>query len=371
MLTAALCSLLVFQEPQPLPAAAQSAPAAVARNVDPPRLEIAPRGPVNLGSIGPQEARQQRYLFTNTSAAPIRLRLLDLSPGVTLSGPALQAPLPPKGSAELILQVDPTDWVGWQPRNVRLGTDDPRQGEYYLPIGMTVRPDLTVDDLKKSFGAVAPPESPQVTFRFQRETGAATRLKISSALPPYLLAEVDDIPGTAEGKPMAGGIRFLLRPSLMEAGLRAGLERITVATTAPLQPSFQLYLDWKLELPVRLEPARLVFLTAEETVKALTMAGRDGQTLRLEKAWIEGSGFRLEGPLPQRGAQVALRVKREAAAPAKAVLFLQLEGEETPLRIPLLYLPPPMDSNPPPVPPGGQAPPVPEGAVPSPGETRH
>jgi len=348
MLATALFPLLLLQEPPPsstalTPApttALTAAPNIAERKADAPRLDVFPKGRLDLGSLGPHEKRGQRYTFTNTSAAPIRLRVLDLSPGVTATGPALVGPIPPKGSAELILQVDPTDWVGWQPRNVRLGTDDPRQGEYYLPIGMTVRPDLSVDGLNKSFGAVAPHESPQVTFRFTRETGAATRLSITSALPPYLQAEAEDIPGSTEGKPLEGALRFTLRPQLVAPGMQAGLETITVETNAPLQPKFQLYLDWKLDLPVTLEPARLVFLAAEVATQTLTLEGKNGRTLSVEKAWIEGPGFSLEGPIPPAATKMVLRVRRDAVVSSKAVLFLRLKNEGSPLRIPLLYLPP-------------------------------
>jgi hypothetical protein len=346
MLPALLLSLSLVQ--QVVPSGGGTPLAAPQRKVASPRLAIEPAGRVNLGSVGPTEVRQQRYLFKNTSGTPISLRVLDLSPGVTVEGPALQGPIAPQGSAQLTLRVDPSEFVGWQPRNVKLGTDDPGQGEYFLPVGMTVRPDLTIDALKKSFGEVAAHESPQVVYRFRRETGEATKLWVSSPLPPYLEAEIDPPPaqprnaasGPAEERGSRGELRLTLRPAKVEPGMMAGLESITVESSAPHQPKFQLYLDWKLKLPVILSAPRLVFLNSGEWTRNLVLQGRDGKAVQVESARIEGEGFELSPPPAAPASRLELTVRRRAAAAAKAVLLLQLKGEPAPIRVPLSYLPP-------------------------------
>lgn len=346
MLTALLLTTLLSQH-APTPGGAPLAPPQ--RKVAPPRLTIEPAGRVNLGSTGPTEVRQQTYMFKNTSDAQISLRVLDLSPGVTVEGPALKGPIAPIGTAQLLLRVDPTEFVGWQARNVKLGTDDPGQGEYFLPVGMTVRPDLTVDKPKQSFGEVAAHESPQVAFRFRRETGQATKLWISSALPSYLEADIEPIPsleiraaaaaGTADQLGAVGAVKFTLRPSRIEPGMMAGLESITVESSAPMQPKFQFYLDWKLKLPVTLSAPRLVFLSAGEWTRSLVLESRDRKPIQLESARLEGEGFELTKPGPA-AARLELVVRRKATATAKAFLFLQLKGEPAPIRVPVSYLPP-------------------------------
>lgn len=352
MLTTLLLLCALAQQPL-LPGAAKPAPPP--RKVAPPRLAIEPAGRVNLGSIGPAEVRTQVYTLKNTSEGQIAVRVLDLSPGVTVAGPALQGPIAPKGSAQLTLRVDPAEFVGWQPRNVKLGTDDPGQGEYFLPIGMTVRPDLSVDRVKQSFGEVAPHESPQLTFRFRRETGQATKLWVSSPLPPYLEVEAESVPGQPQepaaakpGEPGSeGALRVTLRPGQVEPGMRAGLETLTVESSAPLQPRFQLYLDWKLKLPVTLSAPRIVFLTAGETSRKLVIEGRDGRSFQLQSARLEGEGFEL-GKVPAKAVRRAeLDIRRTSAVTARAVLLLHLKGEPEPIRVPVAYLPPEKAAPPP------------------------
>jgi len=306
--------------------------------VDPPRLDLEPKIRVNLGEVGPREVRQQVYTVTNVSKAPLRLRILDLSPGVTLAGPALEGPLGPGQAATMTLRVDPTDFVGWQVRNVRLATDDPRQGLYYLPVAMTVRPDLTVDPDRASFGAVRPHESPERVFRFRRETGLPTRLRFATPPPPYLEAELADLPASQDGKPTEGELRLILRAGSLPPGQMAGLETLHLETGAPLQPHLRITVDWRLELPVKVDPPRLVLLSSREAAGTVRLASRDGSVLRLDRAWIEGPGFRLDPP-PGPGPEVVLRVVREAGAEASALLCVQLAGEPLPLRIPLLYRP--------------------------------
>lgn len=349
--------------PKPGPSGPGVPLAAPQRKVAAARLAIEPAGRVNLGSVGPTEVRQQRYLFKNTSGAPISLRVLDLSPGVTVEGPALQGPIAPQGSAQLTLRVDPSEFVGWQPRNVKLGTDDPGQGEYFLPVGMTVRPDLTVDATKKTFGDVAAHETPQVAFQFRRETGQATKLWVSSPLPPYLQADLDPLPAQAPGagsmpaeeRGSRGALRLTLRPANIEPGMMAGLESITVESSAPQQPKFQLYLDWKLKLPVLLSTPRLVFLSPGEWTRNLVLEGRDGKAVQLESARLEGSGFELSKPAAAPSPRLELTLRRTATAAAKAVLLLQLKGEPAPIRVPVSYLPP-ADGRPLPSKPNLQAP---------------
>jgi hypothetical protein len=297
----------------------------------PPRLELAPPGQVDLGELGPLETRLQRYRVSNTSTAPITLRLLDLAPGVTVAGPALERPIPARGTAELVLTVDPAGWVGPQVRNVRLGTDDPGQGRYYLPVRMTVRPDLTVDGVRRTFGDVGVQESPLALFRFARDTGARLRMELASELPPYLECEVEAAGARAS-------LAFILRPGRVPPGMRLGLERVQVASNAPLQPRFDLYLEWRIHHAIEAVPARVVFQEPGPDVLELRLKSRNGTPFRILGAELEGGGFQVGPVPPSAGADHILTLRRITALPAKALLTLRCSGVDEPLRVPLAYV---------------------------------
>jgi hypothetical protein len=299
---------------------------------DPPRLEVTPPGQVDLGSVGPREGRVQAYVFRNASATPIRLRVLDLSPGVTVAGPALTGPIPSGTGAGLTLKFEPEDWQGPQTRNVRLATDDPRQGEYYLPVQVFIRPDLTVDGVRRDFGDRAAYESPVAVFTFTRETGQPLALRLATDLPTYLEGEV---------RPEGGRSRlcFTLRPERVPPGERLGLERVRVETNAPLQPSFDLYLAWRIHHAVDADPPRVVLQDPGSWVAELRLTARDGKPFRLLKAEVEGEAFVVE-PFPDREASVqVLTLRRRSATPTRGMLVLSFQGQDRPLRVPLAYLP--------------------------------
>ncbi|WP_316414958.1 hypothetical protein [Mesoterricola silvestris] len=310
----------------------------------PARLDIRPAGRVQLGSTGPREVRTVAYTFTNISDRPIALRVGELSPGVTVRGPALDGPFAPGQSLGLTLTLDPADFVGPQARNVRLLTDDPHQGEYRLPVAVDVRADLTVDAQRKSLGVVAPHESPQAVFTFTRETGQPTVLRLTGDVAPYLETEV--VPGTPSSR-----LLVTLRPALIPPGTALGLETLRVETSAPLQPRFDLYLDWKLHHPIEALPSRVVFLDPAVPVQTLLLKARDGKAFALEGADVEGAGFE-RGPLPAAAPEMALEIRRTAPDVARALLVLRFKGQEPPLKVPLSYLP-------------GSKPPVPPAASPS------
>jgi hypothetical protein len=287
---------------------------------------------VDLGETGPLEPKTQAYVFTNTSTAPIALRVLDRAPGVTVAGPALERPIPPSASAGLVLRLDPADWTGLQQRNVRLGTDDPGQGSYYLPIRVRIRPDLTVDGDRRRFGDVGARESPEVVFTFRRETGRPLAVRVASAPPPYLECEI---------QPQGAGARLActLRAGRIPPGMRLGLERIRVETNAPLQPSFDLYLEWRVHHPIEPEPARVVFQSAAPDTLELRLRSRAGTPFRILGADLDGAGFQL-GPVPGGEApEQVLRIRRTASGPARAMLVLHCSGQEEALEVPVAYAP--------------------------------
>lgn len=299
---------------------------------DPPRIQVDPPGLVDLGSLGPLERKEQAYSLRNASGAPIALRILDLPPGVEVRGPALDGPIPPRGRAPLTLTLDAGGFQGPQRRTVRLGTDDPRQGDYFLPVAAAIRPDVSVDALRADFGEVLVHESPRRSFTFRKETGGPLALRVPAALPPYL---------EAEAIPVAGGSRldFTFRPGAVPPGTLRGVEEVRVDTSAPLQPVFDLCLAWRVGHPVEAEPARVVFQDPAGFTRELRLASRDGRPFRILRARVEGPGFRV-GSIPGEGASVGvLEVVRTAREPARAMLVLAFAGVEGELRVPLSYQP--------------------------------
>jgi len=308
-------------------------PALLAAPLEPiPRLRIEPAGRVELGSLGPREGRAQAYRLRNASPRPIALRILDLAPGVTVAGPALAAPIPAGASAALTLRLEPEGWTGVQDRTVRLGTDDARQGDYFLPVRAEIRPDLTVDGVRREFGRVGEQESPCQWFLFRRETGEPLWLHITSPLPPYLEAELQSAGAVAR-------LGLTLRPERIPAGMRLGLERVRVETNAPLQPGFDLYLGWRLRLAVEPEPARVLFQGPGERTRTLTLKASDGAPFRILAAVVAGGAFTV-GPLPEPARPVqTLEIRRAGAAPARAMLVLTVQGQDHALQVPLASLP--------------------------------
>ena len=298
----------------------------------PPRLAILPAGPVDLGSTGPRERREQAYLLRNTSAGPISVRVLDLAPGVTVRGPALQGPLAPGAEAALTLGFDPSGWQGFQERSVRFGTDDPGQGAYFLPVKVFIRPDLTVDGIRRDFGDRAVFESPEQVFTFVRETGQALALRIADALPPHLEGEVVCSGNRAE-------LRFILRPERVEPGVRLGLDLVRVESNAPLQPAFELYLSWRIHHAVDAEPSRVVFQDPDQFALELRLAAHDGKPFLLVQAEVEGGGFQVEGLAPGAAGARVLTIRRTTHEAARAMLRLRFQGQDRDLRVPLAYLP--------------------------------
>lgn len=302
-------------------------PALIAAQADPPRIAIEPAGRRFLGNVGPLEKKTVEYQFRNTSKAPIRVTLADLSPGVVVHGPVLEGPIPAGEARALTLSLDPSGFVGFQARNVRLVTDDPHQAEYRLPVAVEVRPDLTVAPERADL-QVQPHESPMTTFTFTRETGAPTTLRLTGTLPPYLEPE-----WVQEGARTRLQVTF--RPAQVAPGALLGLESLEVESNAPLQPRFTLYVNWRLRLPVEPSPSRLAFQGDE--VCDLRLWGADGKSFRIESAVVEGGGFQVDLPPAADAAEQVLKVRR-LQGPDRALLVLRFRDQEAPLKVPLVNL---------------------------------
>ena len=326
-----LAALLLIQAPVPAPAP-PPAPAPAPDPVPPARIEVTTPFPVHLGSVGPREVREAVYGIRSLHDKPFRLRVLDLSLGLSLDPAQLEAPLQPGEVRTVRVRVDAAGLGGFVKGAVRLGTDDPGQPNYILRYDMAVRPEVSVDAERKSLGEVAPHESPDLAFRFRREGGEPLKLVLASELPPHLEAEL--VPGGE-----TGDLRLTLRPGRLKPGVTAGLEVLKVATNAPKQPLFTLYLDWRLAQPVIASPSRLVFADLKTTLLGLELRSRDGKPFRIEKAAVEGRGFALLDAPGAEAERHVLRVRRTGRE-AEALLVLTCSNQEGPLKVPLRFLDP-------------------------------
>lgn len=300
--------------------------------IPPARIELTTPFPVHLGSVGPREMKEAAYGIKSLHDHPFHLRVLDLSLGLSLDEAQLAAPLQPGEVRMVKVKVDPTGLVGPIKGAVRLGTDDPGQPNYILRYDMMVRPEVTVDAERKSLGDVAPHESPEQTFRFRREGGDPLKLALASEIPPYLDVELVPSDGGSD-------LRVTLRPRRLKPGVTAGLEVLKVATNAPRQPLFTLYVDWRIALPVVPEPSRLVFTELKTTLLVLELTSRDGRPFRVLKTEVQGRGFQvLDAPASESARQV-LRIRRTGTT-AEALLLIHCSNLEEPLKVPLRFLDP-------------------------------
>lgn len=295
------------------------------------RYVVRPWERVNYGSLGPREKAVRTWELENRSDRPITFKVADLSPGVVVVGDPFKEPIPPHAKRAFSIQVDTTDWEGYQRRGIRLVSDDPTQPAYKVLFDMTIRPDLAVDSVQQKLAGVAPYESPQAVFHFKRETGDPLELKLASDLPPYLDAEVVPMGSAAD-------LRVTLRAPKIPAGQLEGLEALKVTTNAPHQPSFDLYLTWSLKLPVKPVPSRVVFADPQSTSLELKLEG--ARPFRILSAKLEAEGFAVD-PLPKGEARIQTLTVRRLRPDAKdGLLVLTFSGVEDPLQVPVIWADP-------------------------------
>jgi hypothetical protein len=318
------------------------------------RYSVKPDAVTSLGSLGPREVRQVSWELRNDSDKPIAFRLVDLSPGTNLGTEPLATALAPGESRKLTATVDPKDWVGYQRRSIRLESDDATQPRYLLRMDFTVRPEVAVDSAAKDMGAVQRFESPAATFRFTREGGDIAVIRLTSPLPPYFEHEV-----VQDG--VNASLVLTLRPSKLKPGQTAGLERLRVETSAPLQPRFNLTLAWRLAQPLEAAPSRLVLDQPGQFASTLKIRRGDGKPVKLLRAELaEGRGWAISKPDAAEAAEHELTVTLKDRRQRKGLLRITAEGLDEPLLVPLAYLPPePPGKGVRPAPPKPEPPPAP------------
>ena len=295
------------------------------------RFVVRPWGWVHLGSLGPREKVHRTWEMENLSDRPITFKVSDLAPGVLVLDDPFKEPIPGHGKRAFTIQMDATDWEGFQQRGVRLVSDDPDQPAYKVLFDMTVRPDLTVDELHKHLVGIAPYESPQVVFHFKRETGDPLEVKLASTLPPYVESELTPMGPSTD-------LRLTLRASKVPIGQLAGLEVVKVTTNAPRQPAFDLYLDWSLHLPVTPKPSRVVFDDPKIRTLKLTLTG--DKPFQVLTADLKAEGFALDALPAGKAKTRVLTLHRTRDDARNGLLVLTLSGVEDPLKIPVIWADP-------------------------------
>ena len=333
-----LLSLLfaLLQDPA-APAAQAPAPAVAPPAPRKYRFRVEPDTIQHFGEIGPRETRTVTCTVVNQSDKPLAFRLGDLAVGTTVDASALATPLAPGDRRTLTMTVDPSGFLGYQRRACRLEPDDPAEPRFVWRVDMTVRPDLTVDATRKELGAVAAHESVESVFAFSRETGDPLELKLLTTPPPYLEAEVK-----TEGP--KGELRLTLRAPMLKGGQAAGLEILKVATNAPLQKEFTLYLNWKLKRPVELEPARLAFDSLTERHASLTL--KSDKPFRIESIDFDAKAYALAGQTYGEAKEHRITLYRKGIPKAESPLTLKLSGIAEPLVVPVLFKDPRVKGKP-------------------------
>jgi hypothetical protein len=295
---------------------------------------VTPDTVTSLGSIGPKEVRTVRWELKNLAPAPMSFRLLDLAPGVTVDMAPLATPFAPGEGRTLAMTIDPSGFVGYQRRAAKIECSDPGQPRYILRVDMTVRPEVAVDAQAKDMGAVQRFESPSIAFRFTREGGEAAAIRLASELPDYFDHEI-----VPQG--MNADLVLTLRPGKLRPGQTSGLERLTVLTSAPLQPRFNLTLAWRIAQLLEASPSRVVLDLADQTAQTFRVRRADGKPFRLKEAVLaEGSGWTIGGLGQTEKTEHELSVVLKDRSQRKGLLRVVAEGVEEPLLVPLAYLPP-------------------------------
>ena len=325
-----LLSLLLLLQDPAAPAAQAPAPAPPVAQAPAKRyrFRVEPDTIQHFGEVGPKEVRTTTCVVVNQSDKPLAFRLGDLAVGTTVDASALATPLAPGDRRTLTMTVDPSGFVGYQRRACRLEPDDPAEPRFIWRVDMTVRPDLTVDATRKDLGAIAAHESVESVFAFRRETGEPLELKLLSTPPPYLETELK-----TEGP--KGELRLTLRAPLLKGGQAAGLEILKVATNAPHQKEFILYLNWKLKRPVELEPARLAFDSLTERHASLTLKAE--KPFRIESIDFDHRAYALAGRTHGEATEHRITLFRKGTPKAESPLTLKLSGLAEPLVVPVLF----------------------------------
>jgi hypothetical protein len=246
----------------------------------------------------------------------------------------LAAPFAPGEARSIAMAIDPSGFVGYQRRAAKIESSDPGQPRYILRVDMTVRPEVAVDAQAKDMGAIHRFESPSIAYRFTREGGEAAAIRLASALPDYFEHEV--VPDGVNAD-----LVLTLRPSKLPPGQTSGLERMSVITSAPLQPRFNLTLAWRIAQALEASPSRVVLDLPDQASQAFKVRRADGRAFRLKEAVLaEGQGWSVSGIGGAERVEHELTVTLKDRSQRKGLLRIVAEGVEDPLLVPLAFLPP-------------------------------
>lgn len=273
-------------------AVAQAAPRAVV--VDSAHLD---RGEVEPGDV-------QKFSFTVKNEGQDVLAIEAVTPTCyCTTGKADSWSIPPGGSTQVHVTVDPSDWVGEIVKGVEIETNDPDNKNILLDAKMKVRPGIAVMPPELDFGTVPIKGSKPHTVAIKAPKERPFKVTSLSADVPWL---------TVTEEPMQTDDRVGVKVSVTASGgAPAGpfTSKVLVQTDDAAKP--------RIEIPVRgvgpgglqVVPERLVFTTLAPGAEVGTVTIKGGKNLELKS--VKPSNPNVEATLakqPDGTMQVQVRI---------------------------------------------------------------
>ena len=191
-----------------------------------------------------------------------------------------------------------------------------------------VRPWAMVD-----LGSVGPTEKAQRQWEVENRSDAPIAFKVADLAPGVL------VPGDPFKDPIAPHAKRAFTIQVDATGWEGYQRRgIRLVSDDPKQPSYDLYLDWSIKLPVMPVPSRVVFDDPKVAEATLRLEG--DKPFKILSADLQAEGFEL-GPVPKGEAKAhALKVRRVKAGAKDGFLVLTLSGVDDPVKVPVIWADP-------------------------------
>jgi hypothetical protein len=289
-----------------------------------PRAVVVGSAHVDAGEVEPGQVQKFDFKLENAGDAVLSIESIEPTCYCT-TGKAEAWSIPPGGSTQVHVVVDPSDWVGEIVKGVEVETNDPENQHVLLDAKMTVRPGIAVVPPEIDFGAVPAAGSKALTVD----------IKAPKTRPFKITALTADVPWvTATEEPLQTddrmGVKVFAR---VASGAPAGpfTTKIVVLTDDAGKP--------RIEIPVRgsgpgglqVQPERLLFETASAGAGVGTITVRGGAGKKVELTAVKPSSPAVEATLhPQADGsyQVEVRIAK-AAKPGRVLAKLVIATTDT------------------------------------------
>src|SRR5262245_35475192 len=158
-------------------AMAQAAPRVVV--VGPPHVEV--------GEVEPGQVQKFDFTLKNEGDAVLSIESIEPTCYCT-TGKADGWSIPPGGSTQVHVTVDPSDWVGEIVKGVEIETNDPANKNVLVDAKMTVRPGIAIVPPELDFGAVPAAGSKALTVDIKAPKARPFNVTSIAAAAPYVTA---------------------------------------------------------------------------------------------------------------------------------------------------------------------------------------